>query len=209
MPVVPWWSSIIKIKIYHHRETNLDNLTNLFHPVRAMTDPVTRKGLLLKADPIAAAFRDEVKQSLEQCRVRPKLVGILATSSAPSKNYAEFTKKQCEELGVEFVLIKIGAAVSPDLSEGYGVEQAIIEANEDDSVHGIMVSCSFFCASPWFSLNALLFQGLFPNFWSTAGWYFQARLSYGLPVTFLGPIFATGMSSKRPTEFMLTSLLIR
>lgn len=109
-----------------------------------MTDPVTRKGLLLKADSIAVAFRDEVKQTLEQCRIRPKLVGILATSSAPSKNYAEYTKKQCEELGVEFVLIKTGAAVSPDLSEGDGVEEAIIEANEDNSVHGIMVSFHFF-----------------------------------------------------------------
>lgn len=36
-------------------------------------------------------------------------------------------------------MIKTGAAVSLDLSEGYGVEEAIIEANEDNSVHGIMV----------------------------------------------------------------------
>ena len=111
-----------------------------------MPDPVASKGLLLKADSIAVTFRDEVKQSLEQCRIRPKLVGILATSSAPSKNYAEYTKKQCDELDVEFVLIKTGAAVSPDLDEGYGVEEAIIEANEDNSVHGIMVQApSFFC----------------------------------------------------------------
>ena len=108
-----------------------------------MTDPVTKKGLLLKADSIAATFREEVKQSLEQCGIRPKLVGILATSSAPSKNYAEHTKKQCDELGFEFALIKTGAAVSPDLAEGYGVEEAIIEANEDNSVHGIMVKAFF------------------------------------------------------------------
>ncbi|KAF5333527.1 hypothetical protein D9611_002709 [Ephemerocybe angulata] len=97
------------------------------------------KGILLKADPIAATFRDEVKGTLEQCTVRPKLVGILSTSSAPSKFYAEFTKKQCEELGVEFVLKKTGAALDPELGEGEGVEDAIIEANTDNSVHGIMV----------------------------------------------------------------------
>ena len=114
-----------------------------------MTDPVARKGLLLKADAIAATFRDEVKQSLDKCRIRPKLVGILATSSAPSKNYAEYTKKQCEELGVEFSLIQTGAAVSPDLDEGYGVEEAIIEANEDSSVHGIMVK-PFLFQDVWF-----------------------------------------------------------
>lgn len=107
-----------------------------------MAAAVPRKGLLLKADPIAAAFCDEVKQSLATCSRPPRLVGILATTSAPSSKYAEFTRKQCEELGVEFVLKKVGAAASPDLGEGEGVEEAIIEANEDPSIHGIMV-CFF------------------------------------------------------------------
>ena len=105
-----------------------------------MADPLDRKGLLLKADPIAAAFREEVRLGLENSAHRPKLVGILSTTSSPSKSYAEFTQKQCEELGVEFILKKTGAAVSPDLSEGEGVEEAIIEANEDASVNGIMVN---------------------------------------------------------------------
>jgi len=101
--------------------------------------PITRKGLLLKADPIADAFRDEVKATLAQCTKRPKLVGILSTNSAPSRHYAEFTKKQCQDLGVEFVLKETGAALSSDKANGEDVEEAIIEANEDDSVHGIMV----------------------------------------------------------------------
>jgi len=104
-----------------------------------MAVEATGKGLLLKADPIAVAFRDEVKVSLGACARPPKLVGILATLSAPSKNYAEFTRRQCEELGVQFVLKTTGAAASSDLSEGDGVEEAIIEANEDESVDGIMV----------------------------------------------------------------------
>lgn len=97
------------------------------------------KGILLKADPIANTFRDELKSELAHSSRPPKLVGILATSSAPSKFYAEFTKKQCDELGVEFVLRTIGAAADPTLDEGEGVEDAIIEANNDDSVDGIMV----------------------------------------------------------------------
>ncbi|KAF9006668.1 methylenetetrahydrofolate dehydrogenase [Cyathus striatus] len=103
------------------------------------TETAGGKGLLLKGDPIAATFRDEVKKSLEQCARRPKIVGILSTSSAPSHSYAEFTRRQCEELNVEYVLKKVGAAKSAELSEGDGVEEAIIEANEDDGVHGIMV----------------------------------------------------------------------
>jgi len=102
-----------------------------------------RKGLLLKADPIAATFREEVRIGLENSARRPKLVGILSTTSSPSNSYAEFTRKQCEDLGVEFILKKTGAAMSPDLSEGGGVENAIIEANEDASVNGIMVTVSY------------------------------------------------------------------
>lgn len=99
----------------------------------------TGKGILLKADPIATAFRDEVKQSLANRTRRPKLVGILATSSTPSKQYADFTKKQCEDLGVEYILKKVGAADTGEQGEGDGVEEAIIEANEDETVDGIMV----------------------------------------------------------------------
>ena len=103
------------------------------------TDP-TGKGLLFKADVIADTFRDEIVQALKALPRPPKLVGILATSAAPSRFYAEFTKKQCSSLGFDFVLKEIGAALSPENGEGDGVEEAIMEANEDDSVDGIMVS---------------------------------------------------------------------
>ncbi|KAH9942565.1 NAD-P-binding protein [Amylocystis lapponica] len=103
------------------------------------TEGVSGKGLLLKADLIANTFRDEIKAALSISDRPPKLVGILATSAAPSKFYAEFTQKQCNTLGVEFVLRRTGAAANPDEAEGEGVEDAIIEANEDDSVDGIMV----------------------------------------------------------------------
>ncbi|KAG6331218.1 hypothetical protein ID866_7873 [Astraeus odoratus] len=97
------------------------------------------KGLLLKADPIADTFRDEVKDAITQCTRPPTLVGILGTTSAPSKFYAEFTRKQCEQLGVRFVLKQVGSAENPELADGEGVEEAIVEANEDSDVDGIMV----------------------------------------------------------------------
>lgn len=99
----------------------------------------TGKGILLKADPIAGAFRDEIKAGIAQSARPPKLVGILATAAAPSKFYAEFTRKQCDELGVEFVLKTVGSAADSALADGEGVEEAIIDANNDDSVDGIMV----------------------------------------------------------------------
>ena len=97
------------------------------------------KGILLKADPIANAFRDEIKAALHECPRPPRLVGILATSAAPSKFYSEFTRKQCEDLGVDYVLKKVGAAADSSLDEGEGVEDAIIDANNDETVDGIMV----------------------------------------------------------------------
>uniref|UniRef100_D8PQY8 Methylenetetrahydrofolate dehydrogenase n=1 Tax=Schizophyllum commune (strain H4-8 / FGSC 9210) TaxID=578458 RepID=D8PQY8_SCHCM len=97
------------------------------------------KGVLLKADPIAATFREEVKTALAQRPRPPKLVGILATAAAPSRFYADFTRKQCEDLGFQFELRTTGAAKDAALAEGEGVEEAIIEANEDEGVDGIMV----------------------------------------------------------------------
>ena len=105
----------------------------------------TGKGLLLKAEAIADTFRDEIVQVLQSRPRPPKLVGILATSAPPSRFYAEFTKKQCLSFGFDFVLKEIGAALNPENGEGDGVEEAIMEANEDDTVDGIMV-----CPPPFF-----------------------------------------------------------
>ncbi len=112
------------------------------------------KGLLLKADPIANTFREEIKADLAKWSRPPKLVGILSTSAAPSRFYSEFTKKQCDDLGVEFELKKTGSAADPQLADGDGVEEAIIEANEDNAVNGIMVCVSSLIYS--ISLNSVV-----------------------------------------------------
>src|SRR5258708_19445200 len=75
------------------------------------------KGILLKADTVAEPFLAEVKTSLADStgtsRSRPpKLVGILATANAPSRSYAEFTRKQCVALGIEFQLREVGAPLA-------------------------------------------------------------------------------------------------
>ncbi|KAN0116006.1 NAD(P)-binding protein [Russula decolorans] len=120
------------------------------------TDPApapSPKGILLKADTIAEPFLAELKASLANSTSRsrpPKLVGILATTNAPSRSYAEFTRKQCVGLGIEFELREVGAALggreagadgasADGTSNGDGVEEAIIEANADGTVDGIMV----------------------------------------------------------------------
>ncbi|KAG9317798.1 NAD(P)-binding protein [Chiua virens] len=108
------------------------------------SDHASGKGLLLKADVVAEPFRDEVKTCLAQASRTPTLVGILGTSAAPSKFYADFTRKQCDALGVRFVLKTVGSAESTERADGEGVEEAIIEANEDQGVDGIMAHGSSF-----------------------------------------------------------------
>lgn len=104
-----------------------------------MSTSLAGKGILMLADPIAKGFREEVQEMLRTVSRPPKLVGILSTSSAPSKSYADFTAKQCEALGIRFELRTTGKAHSIELDEGEGVEEAIIELNEDQDVDGIMV----------------------------------------------------------------------
>ena len=130
-----------------------------------MASESTPKGLLLKADSISDTFREEVKSSLAKCSRPPRLVGILATSSSPSKFYADFTKKQCDALGVNFVLRLTGAAADPALGEGDGVEEAIIESNEDSDVDGIMVRRFL----PFSVVICIWSVGLLPDIWSSAG----------------------------------------
>lgn len=135
-----------------------------------MSGEAIGKGILLKVDPIANVFRDEIKATLASRSRPPKLVGILATSAAPSKFYAEFTQKQCIALGFEFVLKRIGAAADSALGEGDGVEEAIIEANEDDSIDGIMVGCvpdSLHLYTN--SCRSFSNEGLLPDLWRAAG----------------------------------------
>ncbi|EPQ30495.1 uncharacterized protein PFL1_02021 [Pseudozyma flocculosa PF-1] len=116
-------------------------------------------GKLIQASGIAAPYQEAIKEAI-QARVdagksRPKLVGILATPSPPSVAYAEWTRKACEAVGIEFEIWKTWddaavaandeggeanhAGTAPDFDLEADVEDLIIAANADDKVHGIMV----------------------------------------------------------------------
>ncbi|KZO98122.1 NAD(P)-binding protein [Calocera viscosa TUFC12733] len=100
-------------------------------------------GHVLRADAIASQFKSELL-SLTSSRPTfqarpPRLVGVLSTSGEPSRRYAEFTRKMCEEFGVEFLLKEVGGAGGEEARDGEGAEEAVIEANEDENVDGIMV----------------------------------------------------------------------
>ncbi|PWN24143.1 NAD(P)-binding protein [Microstroma glucosiphilum] len=112
----------------------------------------TNPGKLVSAAAIAKPFVDSITSQIES-RVtsgkrRPRLVGILATPSPPSIAYAEWTKKACESVGMEFDIWRTwdqaeGAEPPSEDDKKPGleddVEDLIIAANADETVDGIMV----------------------------------------------------------------------
>ncbi|CAH1759775.1 4516_t:CDS:2 [Entrophospora sp. SA101] len=62
--------------------------------------------------------------------IHPKLVGFLANDDPSAIKYAEATAKTCEETGVIFELRKCNRET---------LEENVVEANEDDTIHGIMI----------------------------------------------------------------------
>lgn len=79
---------------------------------------------------VAERYRAEIRQEIRALGTQLKVVGFLAGDYGPSLTYAEYTKNACEELGISYELRTCGRLE---------LEQAIIEANTDASVHGIMV----------------------------------------------------------------------
>lgn len=71
-----------------------------------------------------------MKQGVKEKQIRPKLVAFLANEDPAAQKYAEWTAKTCDETGVEFECREVPRT---------DLEEKIIEANQDDSVHGIMV----------------------------------------------------------------------
>ncbi|SJX62818.1 related to MTD1-methylenetetrahydrofolate dehydrogenase (NAD+) [Sporisorium reilianum f. sp. reilianum] len=125
------------------------------HPSQSGSLPSAENpGKLVQASGIAAPYQDAIKEAIqariEQGKSRPKLVGILATPSPPSVAYAEWTRKACEAVGIEFEIWKTWddsvevkednhKGTAPDFDLEADVEDLIIAANADDKVHGIMV----------------------------------------------------------------------
>lgn len=159
-------------------------------PKRPTVATTEGSGKLLKADSIAELFRSDIQRSIAASPIKPiKLVGILATGSLankPSEVYAEFTRKQCEALGVELVLKKVGG---DEGGEGQGaIEDAIIEANADNSVHGILVSYNVYIYAPDglpfveirrpIDLNLRCCVGILPDFWRTARSLFATSIEF-------------------------------
>ncbi|KAM9919851.1 hypothetical protein OXX80_012593 [Metschnikowia pulcherrima] len=87
-------------------------------------------GRTILASTIAKQYTEEVTQKVKELNFKPKLVGFLANDDPAAQMYANWTEKTCESLGFTYQLVKVA---KNDL------ENAIVEANGNDGVNGIMV----------------------------------------------------------------------
>jgi methylenetetrahydrofolate dehydrogenase (NADP+)/methenyltetrahydrofolate cyclohydrolase len=85
---------------------------------------------LLDPAVVAARFRDQIRAEVAALGDPLTLVGFLSTEHGPSATYAEYTRKGCEDVGVRFDLRHV---------RRLDVEDAILAANVDPRVHGILI----------------------------------------------------------------------
>jgi methylenetetrahydrofolate dehydrogenase (NAD+) len=74
--------------------------------------------------------RDELKQNVDKRGVHPRLVGFLANSDPAARKYASWTAKTCAETGIDFELREVSRTE---------LEDRVLEANDDENVHGILI----------------------------------------------------------------------
>ncbi|PQE11612.1 tetrahydrofolate dehydrogenase cyclohydrolase protein [Rutstroemia sp. NJR-2017a WRK4] len=97
--------------------------------------PATCKVIL--AQGIAKGLLAEVKEGLQKLSIKPKLVGLLANDDPAAKMYADWSMATCIENGFDFDLRKFTKEE---------IEDEIIKANNDESIHGIIVYYPIFPA---------------------------------------------------------------
>lgn len=82
------------------------------------------------ASTVAKSYIEEIKTGVEALDRSPVLVGFLANSDPAARMYADWTAKTAQSIGFAYELREV---------DKEDLEEAIISANEDDSVDGIMV----------------------------------------------------------------------
>lgn len=91
---------------------------------------------IVTAAEVSRSYRNEVKEMVARStaatanQTRPKLVAFLANDDPAAIKYAQWSATTCRESGIDFELRQVART---------DLEERIMEANLDASVHGIMV----------------------------------------------------------------------
>ncbi|TGO12455.1 hypothetical protein BTUL_0088g00320 [Botrytis tulipae] len=101
------------------------------------SSPVPATCKVILAQGIAKKLLGEVATDLEKLTFKPKLVGLLANEDPAAQQYADWSMATCIENGFDFELRKFTKEE---------IEDEILKANNDDSIHGIIVYYPIFPA---------------------------------------------------------------
>nr|XP_019009732.1 uncharacterized protein I206_05292 [Kwoniella pini CBS 10737]OCF48513.1 hypothetical protein I206_05292 [Kwoniella pini CBS 10737] len=91
------------------------------------------QGILITANKVHTSFKTELLTTIGNSekfnKKSPYLIGILSTKKEDAKIYSEFTKKACEQIGINFEIRLVGEAREGLDGKGIGidVEEAILE----------------------------------------------------------------------------------
>jgi methylenetetrahydrofolate dehydrogenase (NADP+)/methenyltetrahydrofolate cyclohydrolase len=83
----------------------------------------------LKPDEVAQKFQRISREKLQRIGKKVRLAGFLTHADGPSKVYADYTRAGCDSVGLEFDLRIVSRL---------DLERALLDANTDPSVHGII-----------------------------------------------------------------------
>ncbi|OMH25429.1 methylenetetrahydrofolate dehydrogenase [Tersicoccus phoenicis] len=79
---------------------------------------------------LAADYRARIRAELADLDHRVRIVGLLAEPTGPAATYAEYTRRGCESVGIDFDLRLVDPA---------DAERAIGDANADPEAHGVFL----------------------------------------------------------------------
>lgn len=77
---------------------------------------------------VAEKYRREVREEIRLLHRPPKVILFLTTDNADSTTYAQYTQHACDDVGIDYELRRVARL---------DLEEAIVTANQDDSIHGI------------------------------------------------------------------------
>jgi methylenetetrahydrofolate dehydrogenase (NADP+) / methenyltetrahydrofolate cyclohydrolase len=79
---------------------------------------------------VAAEYRSALRQEIAALPTPLHLLGLISGNHGPAETYAEYTRKACAELGVDFRLENVARLEA---------EAAVAAANRDPNVHGVLI----------------------------------------------------------------------
>ena len=85
---------------------------------------------ILEPNRTASSFREVVKTEITEYELSINIVGFLVPGDHASETYASYTKAGCDDVGINFSLVKAHQET---------IKQLLAETNEDASIHGIFV----------------------------------------------------------------------